>query len=628
MVLHLVVVISLLASALAGTSTRVIYVDQDKGSLDPNCWTGGMNLPCKSYHLAEKGALLLKNKFNDIVEIIPHKNASCESYTWMYDSNDTCKCGKGLDYRVRCSYDHGGVHVSILTCSCMTYDEETARVTMGQCPYGCGQTADSSDVYYSLPPNVSELNTKVCGRHNRDSRFCSKCKNGSSPLVYTYDLQCIECNNSKFNWLKFIAIAFIPLTIFYFIVIFFRINATNPYLYGFILVNQALASPINLHSVLSSTDGRTRLIIRILAIPYTIWNLDFFRTLPLNICLDLTTLQTLALDYTIAVYPLVLLVITYTLIELHARGCRLVLWLWRPFHRCCVRFTRIMDIQSSIIKAFATFLLLSYVKLLDTTIGMLLPVKAKDVHGQVVGWYVYYDASYRYFHKDHLPYAIMGIACFLIFVLSPLVLLLIYPTTCFQRCLNICRLRSHALQVFVDTFQGHYKDGTEPGTRDCRWFAAVYFILRMVIFYVLFGISEDSMCYSLTGIGLLLFGTLLVILKPYRSRKVNTYHTMIIIYLAITTFTISIFHQATIGDYWIVNFSMGSILLLVFLPTLVITVYVVYYCIVHCCFKSCQRAGKVLSQQRRKRFRNLANNTEEENPLGSSITKSYHSINT
>ena len=129
--LHLVVIISLLflASALAGTSTRVIYVDQDKGSLDPNCWTGGMNLPCKSYHLAEKGALLLKNKFNDIVEIIPRKNASCESYTWMYDSNDTCKCGKN-DSRVRCSYDHGDVHVSILDCSCMTYDEETACVTI------------------------------------------------------------------------------------------------------------------------------------------------------------------------------------------------------------------------------------------------------------------------------------------------------------------------------------------------------------------------------------------------------------------------------------------------------------------------------------------------------------------
>ena len=319
--------------------------------------------------------------------------------------------------------------------------------------------------------------------------MCSECMEGYSPLVYSYDLNCVRCTNSRLNWLKFIAIAFIPLTIFYFIVILFRINATNPYLYGFITFSQLLTSPLFIRASFLTLKGKYKLTARIFAVLYGIWNLDFFRSLPLNICLDLTTLQTLALDYAIAVYPLVLLVITYILIEFHARGCRLVHWIWRPFHRCCVRFTRIMDIQSSIIKAFATFLLLSYVKFLNATVDMLLPVKAYDIQGKMVGLYVYLDASYRYFHKDHLPYAIMGIACFLIFVLSPLVLLLIYPTTCFQRCLNTCRLRSHALQVFVDTFQGHYKDGTEPGTRDCRWFAAVYFLARIIIFYIIFALD-------------------------------------------------------------------------------------------------------------------------------------------
>jgi hypothetical protein len=65
-----------------------------------------------------------------------------------------------------------------------------------------------------------------------------------------------------------------------------------------------------------------------------------------------------------------------------------------------------MDIQSSIIKAFATFLLLSYVKLLNSTIDILLPVRTFDKYHEVVGWYVYYDASYEYFSKDHLPHAI------------------------------------------------------------------------------------------------------------------------------------------------------------------------------------------------------------------------------
>jgi hypothetical protein len=173
---------------------------------------------------------------------------------------------------------------------------------------------------------------------------------------------------------------------------------------------------------------------------------NYYKEKKLNIYLDLTTLQTLALDYAIAIYPPLLITITYVVIELHARGCRVLVWSWMPFHRCCVRFSRAMDIQSSIIKAFATFLLLSYVKLLNSTIDILLPVRTFDKYHEVVGWYVYYnDASYEYFSKDHLPHAIIAITIFLVFILSPLLLLLLYPTSCCQRWLSICKLRSHAL---------------------------------------------------------------------------------------------------------------------------------------------------------------------------------------
>ena len=39
---------------------------------------------------------------------------------------------------------------------------------------------------------------------------------------------------------------------------------------------------------------------------YGIWNLDFLRTVIPHICLNVTTLQVLAPDYVLAVYPLVL----------------------------------------------------------------------------------------------------------------------------------------------------------------------------------------------------------------------------------------------------------------------------------------------------------------------------------
>jgi hypothetical protein len=395
----------------------------------------------------------------------------------------------------------------------------------------------------------------------------------------------VKCSG-EYNWLKYVAIAYIPLTIFFFTVVFLRIDATEPYLYGFITFNQGLASPSNLRAVFMTVNGKIALALRIVTIPYAVWNLDFFRSLSLNICLDFTTLQTLALDYAIAIYPLLLVLITYIVIELHARGCRVIVWLWRPFHRCCVRFTRVLDIKSSIAKAFATFLLLSYVKFINATVDILLPGRVFNSTGKPFGWYVYYDASYKYFGPKHLPFCILSIGFFLVFVFAPLALLFLYPMSFFQRCLSVCQLRSHMLQTFVDAFQGHYKDGIEPGTRDCRWFAAVYFLGRIIIFHAIFGITQDVLCYGLTGIFLLLLVVVTVMLQPYKSTKVNNYHISMQLVIAIACFLIALLDQASIKDRWLINMIVYMIGILCSLPLLIAIFYIAY--------KLCRKMRSVL----------------------------------
>ena len=556
--------------------------------------------------------------------MVSSKTRTCQQ-TWMYYSNGTCVCGSDIYGAVSCSNRYN--QISILRCNCMTYDENEG-VLAGSCLYGCGYFNDSSGwsqhVYHPLPMNVSRLNNAMCGWLNRDGRLCSKCKEGFSPLAYSYDLNCVKCTNSKYSWLKFAAAAFIPHTIFYFIVILFRINAANPYLYGFITLNQALASPVNVRPVLTTLKGKYSLALELVAIPYTIWNLDYFRSLPLNICLNLSTLQTLALDYAIAVYPLLLVIITYILIELHAGGCRLVAWLWRPFHRCYVRFIRIMDIKSSIVQAFATFLLLSYVKILNSTLDILLPVKAYNAHQETIGLYVYYDASYRYFSKEHLPYAIMSIVLFLIFGLSPLLLLLLYPVSCFQKCLSSCRLRNHIVHTFVDVFQGHYKDGTEPGTRDCRWFAAVYFLGRIMVFYIIFGVTKNVICYALSGISMIFLGAVIVFLQPYKSSKANTYHTILMLFIAVACFFFTTFDQATIKAHWIVGAVLTFIGIICISPTLVAVAYVILYI-----FK---KVWQILSLKNRE-LGSLSWITEnnlkhEDKHLHSTVFKRYQAVST
>ena len=515
-------------------------------------------------------------------------NEICD-HTWMYYSNGSCHCGADVRGTIRCSTNPD--RVSVLAYICMTYDDKEGVIT-ATCPYGYGdwygnKISSHDPDYHVLPSNVSKLNNAMCGQLNRDGLLCSKCKDGYSPLVYSYDLNCIKCTNSSYNWLKFIAVAFIPLTIFYFIVILFRINATNPYLYGFITFNQVVSAPINLRAAFFNLEGTSILqykyIPRILMLPMTIWNLDFFRSLTLNICLNISTLQMLTLDYVIAIYPLILIVFTYALVELHARGCGLIVWIWRHFHKCCAQFSMIMDIQTSLIKAFVTFLLLSYLKLFDSTLNVLFPTVIYNVHKELVGVHVYYDASYKYLSKEHIPYAAVSIVLFLTLVISPLMLLLLYPARCCQKCLNLCgrpNLRI-VLHTFVDAFQGHFKDGTEPGTQDCRWFSIVYFLGRITIMYAIFFISDYLRGYiAAAGLSLMLYGismTLLVILmillQPYKSRRVNYYHTVMMLILAIICFLSAIVSQSKIN--WISDTGIILIGLLSISPLLYVIAYII-----------------------------------------------------
>ena len=552
----IVILVITVPSASKVSSVVNTFGETDKGSLDPNRWTGEINQTTVSEEYCQ--------------------------HTWIRALVNHCEkaISTTIGHTVKCISDH---QVGIISCSCVTHDVEDC-ISMGKCPYTCGLSDYSykakSSLYTTLNPlpnNISEVNIAMCGRLNRTGRMCSECMEGYSPLVYSYDLNCVRCTNSRLNWLKFIAIAFIPLTIFYFIVILFRINATNPYLYGFITFSQLLASPIFLRASFLTLNGKYKFAARIIAVPYGIWNLDFFRSLPLNICLDLTTLQTLALDYAIAVYPLVLLVITYILIELHARGCRLVHWLWRPFHRCCVRFTRIMDIQSSIIKAFATFLLLSYVKLLNATIDVLSPTEVYNIEQNRSEWYVYYDATYKYFSKEHLPYAIVSIVIVFLFVLSPLLLLIFYPMRCFQKYCCGCGIQKGIiLQIFVDTFQGHYKDGTEPGTRDRRWFAAVYFLARIIAFYIIFGYSKNVTCFALIGLSLILLGIVMILMQPYKSVKANKFHTTLPFVMAFSCFLVTLYDEAQVKSRRMIRHLHPVMGIVLFSPILALVSYVVF----------------------------------------------------
>ena len=180
----------------------------------------------------------------------------------------------------------------------------------------------------------------------------------------------------------------------------------------------------------------------------------------------MTTLQAIALDYFLALYPFVLILLSYLLIELHDRQYTAIVLIWKPFSKVLSVFRKSWDIRTSIIDSFATFFLLSYVKVLTVSADLLTPTTIYKLGSNKVRFGLFYTPTVQYFGDEHLPYAITAIIILTLFVSTPTILFILYPFQFFQKFLSFFPFNWHFLHAFVDSFQGCYKDGTEPGTFD------------------------------------------------------------------------------------------------------------------------------------------------------------------
>ena len=232
-----------------------------------------------------------------------------------------------------------------------------------------------------------------------------------------------------------------------------------------------------------------------------------------------------------AVYPLLLIFITYLLITLHDKNYRIITIVWNPFQKILSLVRRNWEIRTSVIDSIATFFLLSNIKFLTVSYDLLVPTKVYYPHPNNYTYTLrlYYAADIEYFGKEHLPYAILAIFILSVFVILPIVIFTLYSFKFFQTFLNICTFRWHILHTFVDSFQGCYKDGTEPGTRDYRWFVSVYFIYRLSLLFLI-SQSDHVVFLSLSTLTIILYSTLLAALQPFKQ-TVAHYNEIYVIFL-------------------------------------------------------------------------------------------------
>ena len=448
-----------------------------------------------------------------------------------YDNYPAVKCGSDFPL-LRLGY-------------CMTYNTSTESTEYGPCPYitRYNTTTDVDYAFYiQLPSNVSLLNEFMCGPLNREGSLCGKCKDGYGIALYSYTLECSKCWGHSYGWVLYYFLEIFPITVMYFVVVIFHIRAASSPLSALVFMSQIVVYTIRLNVQLhmyteNEVTGFPYVALKVLLVLCGIWSLDFFRSIIPPFCAssNIKTLHALALEYLVAFYPIFLILITYVCIKLHDYNFRPVVWLWKPFHRHFVHFRRRWDSTASIINAFTTFLLLSFSKILFVSFTLLSTYPFTHNYADISRKYaLYYDPTVECHTPEFAIFAAIAGCVLVIFIFCPTILLILYPTRLFRRCISCCGFRRwHAVQMFVESFQGQYKDGTN-GIRDFRMLSASFLILRILILVLFLNRHRlSSHTSQLQCVVYVCFTCFYAITRPYKLNFANNVDIVILFLLEI-----------------------------------------------------------------------------------------------
>ena len=467
---------------------------------------------------------------------------------WFFEREDNgtivCECGDDFNRRILCNDEYQERLLTfVILGNCMTFnDNSTTEVITGNCPVILTNIA--SQFLVPITQNASELDEFMCGSVNKEGFLCSRCKPGFGPSLFSYDCTCVECTGNAAGLLAYFLVQFVPITIVFLVIILaVQINLLVPALNAFTLCAQLLTLSGNLwvlEQVISQinygADGNAiQLYIEIMHSIYALFSLDFFSPF-LNFCVseNLSFVQVYSLRFVAGHYVVFLLIVTFVLVELHDRNFKPIVWLATPFRKCAEKVLKGWDVRASLTQALATFLLLSYVRISTVAAQAFRTTNYVTKSGEISNNLFYFDPRFPVMSGEHLNVGIVAILSFVFITLPLPIVLFFYQFKVFQLCIACTPVRfREGLRSFVEAFQGYYKDGTN-GTRDYRYFAAFYFILRLVM-SILPSIAYDftpglSFVYQLLlqSTMCIVIGLVYSIVGPYKE---NIHNIMDSVYL-------------------------------------------------------------------------------------------------
>ena len=152
------------------------------------------------------------------------------------DDCSFCPTYHGDWYQFECTPNNVQISIGY----CMTQDENEA-LFVTKCPYFQLEGHNVSDPgNFKLPDNASELNDYMCGPMNRKGFLCEDCVDGFAVSFTSMGHKCSNCTDAWYSIPLYLLTELAPITVFYLIILIFRIHITSSPITCFILYCSAI----------------------------------------------------------------------------------------------------------------------------------------------------------------------------------------------------------------------------------------------------------------------------------------------------------------------------------------------------------------------------------------------------
>ena len=401
----------------------------------------------------------------------------------------------------------------------------------------------------SMPSDWSQVEDTLCGQLNRKGVLCGTCKEGYGTAITSHH-QCVKCTNkdARLNWLWYILLEYVPLTVMFIVLVIFNINTTSGAGNAFIIFAQMITTAFDIsHNGIipldNATHNNTRTVRAIYQLPYGIWNMEFFSILAPPFCLssNIGIYDIIFINYAIALYPLLLIAIFSLFVWLHGKGLNIAALLCPPFYKCTLRIEKKWEFRRSIIGVFATFITMSYTKMLSTSVRLIMPTWLHDSNGVIVHANIpTFNGDVHYTDPDLIVMYIIAIVTLCVYIailpcllMTPSLIKAIYNRTRWEWLARI--LPWGRTQEFLDGFHGCYSDGGRSGNSDYRWFSGVFLSLRGLFFLTFIFTPSPMMTYMI--LCCLCFVTMFAIVctRPFKLKHHNVLNVAVFCLLGVTS---------------------------------------------------------------------------------------------